>query len=54
MNNPQITRPHFPKGYVDHPKRLLTWEQVETNLIEAKHYWLCSIRPNNRPHAIPK
>lgn len=54
MSNPKVIRPHFPKGYVDHPKRLLTWEQVEINLIEAKHYWLCSVRPNHRPHAIPK
>lgn len=54
METPQVTRPHFPPGYVDHPKSLLAWEQVEASLAEAKHYWLCSVRPNNRPHSIPK
>lgn len=54
MTTPHITRPYFPKGYVDNPIGLLTWEQVEAKLVEAKHYWLCSVRPNSRPHAIPK
>ena len=54
MTTPQVTRPHFPQGYVDNPKRFLSWEQVEQKLAEAKHYWLCSVRPNSRPHAIPK
>ena len=53
MPTPQVTRPHFPKGYVDNPKSLLAWEQVEQKLAEARHYWLCSVRPNGRPHAIP-
>ena len=54
MNTPQVTRPRFPKGYVDNPQRLLAWEPVAAGLAEAKHYWLCSVRPNSRPHAIPK
>jgi nitroimidazol reductase NimA-like FMN-containing flavoprotein (pyridoxamine 5'-phosphate oxidase superfamily) len=54
MTTPQVTRPHFPTGYVDNPKGLIAWEQVEQKLVEAKHYWLCSVRPNSRPHAIPK
>lgn len=54
MTTPFVTRPHFPQGYVDNPKRLLAWAQVEQKLAEAIHYWLCSVRPNNRPHAIPK
>ena len=54
METPKVTRPRFPKGYVDHPKRLLPWEEVATSLSDAKHYWVCSVRPNSRPHAIPK
>lgn len=54
MTTPQVTRPHFPQGYVDNPKSLLAWEQVEQKLAGAIHYWLCTVRPNNRPHAIPK
>ena len=54
MNQPQITRPHFPKGYVDNPKALVPWSHVEQRLTGAKNYWLCSVRPNGHPHAIPK
>jgi hypothetical protein len=54
MPPPKITRPHFPKGYVDKPKKLLAWSEVEGQLSTAIHYWLCSVRPNSRPHVIPK
>lgn len=54
MNSPKITRPHFPPGYVDKPKRLLAWSEVEQRLTDAIHYWICSVRPNARPHVIPK
>jgi nitroimidazol reductase NimA-like FMN-containing flavoprotein (pyridoxamine 5'-phosphate oxidase superfamily) len=54
MQAPQVMRPHFPKGYVDNPKRLLAWEEVERELVEARHYWLCSVRPDGRPHAVPR
>lgn len=51
---PIITRPHFPDGYLEDPKRLLDWEQVEAELFSAIHYWLCSVTPQNQPHAVPK
>jgi len=54
MTSPKITRPHFPQGYVDQPKKLLAWSEVEEQLSEAIHYWVCSVRPNSRPHVIPK
>lgn len=54
MADPKITRPHFPKGYLEHPKSFLPWSHVEQRLTEAKHYWLCTVRPNGRPHAVPK
>jgi len=54
MNIPKITRPMFPKGYVDKPTSFLTWDWVETQLTESKHYWLCSVRPNGRPHVVPR
>jgi hypothetical protein len=54
MNTPKITRPIFPKGYVDKPVSFLTWEWVTERLIESKHYWLCSVRPNGRPHVVPR
>lgn len=54
MNSPKITRPIFPKGYVDKPASFLTWDWVAEQLIESNHYWLCSVRPNGRPHVVPR
>jgi hypothetical protein len=55
MNDqPRIMRPHFPQGYVQNPKALLPWSHVEERLSAAKNYWLCTTRPNGRPHVIPK
>ena len=54
MTTPKVTRPHFPKGYIDNPKKFVAWEEVEANLSESRHYWLCTVRPNNCPHSIPK
>jgi len=54
MNQPKITRPTFPPGYVDHPTSEVSWEYVAQRLSEAKNYWLCSVRPDGRPHVIPR
>lgn len=50
----EITRPRFPPGYVDHPTGEVSWAWVERELTEAIHYWLCTVRPDGRPHAVPK
>jgi len=54
MKPTKVTRPIFPKGYVDKPISFLTWEWVAAQLTESKHYWLCSVRPNGRPHVVPR
>jgi len=54
MSEPKITRPQFPQGYVDNPTASLTWDYVVKRLSESKNYWLCSVRPDQRPHAIPR
>lgn len=54
MNSPQIVRPQFPPGYVEGAKTLLPWSHVEQRLTDAIHYWLCTVRPDGRPHAVPK
>ena len=54
MAQPKITRPHFPKGYVDNPKAILPWSHVVEKLSQAINYWTCSVKPNGRPHAIPR
>jgi nitroimidazol reductase NimA-like FMN-containing flavoprotein (pyridoxamine 5'-phosphate oxidase superfamily) len=54
MLTPRATRPEFPPGYLENPKSLLPWSHVEQRLTEAKNYWICSVRPNSHPHAVPK
>lgn len=54
MEPTKITRPKFPKGYVDNPVSYLTWDWVATQLTESLNYWLCSVRPDGRPHVIPR
>jgi nitroimidazol reductase NimA-like FMN-containing flavoprotein (pyridoxamine 5'-phosphate oxidase superfamily) len=50
----KIIRPKFPEGYLEAPSRLLDWPEVEARLAEAIHYWVCSVTPSGRPHAVPK
>ncbi len=49
-------RPDFPSGYglPEDDRDLLDWEPVEQRLIDAKHYWLATVRPDRRPHLIPR
>jgi hypothetical protein len=54
MKPTKVTRPKFPKGYVDKPVSFVTWEWVAAQLTESKNYWLCSVRPNGQPHVIPR
>lgn len=54
MNPIKITRPAFPKGYVDNPGSFVTWDWVASQLTESKNYWVCSVRPNGHPHVVPR
>ncbi len=54
MTRITVTRPQFPKGYVDHPVSLVSWEDVVRRLSESRIYWMCSVRPDGRPHAVPR
>jgi hypothetical protein len=54
MDSPKISRPKFPKGYVDNPASYLTWDWVAEQLTDSKHYWLSSVRPNGKPHVVPR
>lgn len=51
---PRVVRPVFPEGYVPDPKAILSWVDVERKLIHAQNYWLSTVRPDGRPHSIPK
>ena len=54
MDPTRIVRPRFPDGYLEAPKSLLEWKTVEKRLTEAVNYWVCSVTPDGRPHAVPK
>ncbi|HSL28311.1 MAG TPA: pyridoxamine 5'-phosphate oxidase family protein [Anaerolineales bacterium] len=54
MEPTKITRPTFPRGYVDNPVSFLTWDWVARRLTESENYWLCSVRPDGRPHVVPR
>ncbi|HEY5729724.1 MAG TPA: pyridoxamine 5'-phosphate oxidase family protein [Anaerolineales bacterium] len=54
MNTPTISRPKLPKGYADNPASYVDWEWVAAQLTESKNYWLCSVRPDKRPHVVPR
>ncbi len=50
----KVTRPKLPKGYADNPASEVDWEYIEKRLTESKHYWMCSVRPDGRPHVVPR
>lgn len=54
MKPTYMTRPDFPPGYVERPTAQVAWEHVAGQLREARHYWLCSVRPDGRPHCVPR
>jgi hypothetical protein len=54
MPDPKISRPKLPKGYADNPASYVDWEWVAVQLTESRNYWLCSVRPDGRPHIVPR
>jgi hypothetical protein len=39
---------------VDNPTSEVAWDYVVEQLTEALHYWLCTTRPDGRPHVVPR
>ena len=54
MNTPKISRPRLPKGYADNPVSYVDWEWVAAQMTESENYWLSSVRPDGRPHVVPR
>src|SRR5262245_39012262 len=55
MTIPTPTQPADLAGYWN-PKdvdKLLTWEFVTQRMQAAKNYWISTVNPNGRPHAVP-
>ncbi len=56
VTEPTRARPSFPEGYglPTTDEGLLDWAQVRERLVASKHYWLATVRPDGRPHVIPR
>jgi len=54
MQTPKISRPKLPKGYADNPASYVTWDWVVEQLTQSENYWLASVRPEGRPHVVPR
>ena len=54
MKPTKISRPKFPPGYVDKPTSEVSWDYIVQQLTESKNYWMCSVRPDGRPHCVPR
>jgi PPOX class probable F420-dependent enzyme len=54
---PRATAPRMPRGY-GVPKdgsggERLPWSWAVERLLSARNYWICTTRPDGRPHAAP-
>lgn len=49
------SRPKMPAAYgiPQHHKDLLPWSYVRERMKKAKHYWICTVTADHRPHATP-
>jgi hypothetical protein len=48
-------RPYLEESYgvPAHHEGLVAWPQVEAKLVAAMNYWLSTVQPDGRPHAMP-
>jgi hypothetical protein len=56
VEQPAVSRPDMPDGYgiPQSADGVLAWADVEARLIASKYYWLASVRPDGRPHSVPR
>lgn len=56
MTGPRRERPILPAGYglPNDDSGLIEWAEVRRRLERSKHYWLASVRPDGRPHLVPR
>jgi hypothetical protein len=54
-SGPAASRPRIPADYgvPKHNKGLLPWSHVTERMLQAMHYWVCTVSPDGRPHATP-
>src|SRR6185436_15610141 len=53
---PHADRPIMPEGYglPSSTDGLLAWADVEARLVASTSYWLATVRPDGRPHVVPR
>jgi nitroimidazol reductase NimA-like FMN-containing flavoprotein (pyridoxamine 5'-phosphate oxidase superfamily) len=53
---PRADRPTFPAGYglPSSTEGMLAWADVQARLVAATMYWLATVRPDGRPHVVPR
>jgi len=53
---PVADRPALPRGYglPATTEGMLAWPEVESRLVLAIAYWLATVRPDGRPHVVPR
>jgi hypothetical protein len=51
----EVARPAIPKSYGVPKGRdgMISWEHVVERVSVARNYWLATVRPDGRPHAVP-
>lgn len=53
-NAVKVGLPHVPALYGLQPrKQYLPWSHAEERLARSRNYWICTSRPDGRPHSIP-
>ncbi|MGZ4819207.1 MAG: pyridoxamine 5'-phosphate oxidase family protein [Terriglobales bacterium] len=46
--------PKMPALYTSqHKKKFLPWSHAEERLVNSRSYWICTTRPDGRPHSMP-
>jgi hypothetical protein len=56
LSAPHAERPLFPDGYglPSSTEGMLTWADVEPRLVSSISFWLATVRPDGRPHVVPR
>jgi len=52
--NCTVGLPHVPPLYgMKNPHKFLPYSHAESRLAKSRNYWICTVRPDGRPHSIP-
>jgi hypothetical protein len=54
MTAANVSRPYAPGyGIPETQEGILPWSHVEERLREARNYWIVTVQPDGKPHAVP-